>query len=82
MYIHEQDWGRNHWFINSYDGDDDDKAIELAFSSKMIEARKEWIQKEIKERRQKRNNGEKDSYSLWTWYTWSNNQSAAKYSDT
>ncbi|XP_046918404.2 DNA topoisomerase 2-alpha-like [Dermatophagoides farinae] len=45
-----------------YDDDVDDKAIDLAFSSKMIETRKLWIKQEIKERRRRRDNGEKEIY--------------------
>ncbi|XP_075587816.1 DNA topoisomerase 2-alpha-like isoform X2 [Dermatophagoides farinae] len=46
-----------------YDDEDDDKALELAFSKKMIEARKEWLTKGMEERRRRRDNGEKPIYS-------------------
>ncbi|OTF78523.1 hypothetical protein BLA29_004925, partial [Euroglyphus maynei] len=45
-----------------YDDNDDDKAVELAFSKKMIEARKEWLTTGMEERRRRRENGEKEIY--------------------
>lgn len=45
-----------------YDDDGDDKAVELAFSKKMVEARKDWLTSGMEERRRRRENGEKEIY--------------------
>lgn len=40
-----------------YQGGEDDRAIELAFSKKMIEQRKEWLRNGMEERKQRRELG-------------------------
>ncbi|KPM01383.1 DNA topoisomerase 2-alpha-like protein, partial [Sarcoptes scabiei] len=53
---------KKHRIKFKYENDDDDKAVELAFSKKMVDARKDWLTKGMEERRRRRENGEREIY--------------------
>ncbi|KHJ48124.1 DNA gyrase/topoisomerase IV, A subunit [Trichuris suis] len=55
------DMGR-HRIRFRYDGNDDDKALELAFSKKMVDDRKDWLSQWMQERRNQRSANQPETY--------------------
>ena len=53
---------RRHRIKFKYEDPNDDKAVELAFSKKMVDARKEWLTRGMEERRRRRENGQSEIY--------------------
>lgn len=51
-----------HRITFQYQGNEDDHAIELAFSKKMIDQRKDWLRHGMEERKQRRENGLPELY--------------------